>query len=48
MLRNAGLLRRSRAELEAILDFLREGTRFQAEHANRVRRQAQTEAFDGS
>lgn len=33
------LTRRSKAELEAILDFLREGTRFQAEHADRIRRQ---------
>ncbi|MEB3370089.1 MarR family winged helix-turn-helix transcriptional regulator [Saccharopolyspora mangrovi] len=35
------LMRRSKAELEAILEFLREGTRFQAEHADRIRRQAQ-------
>lgn len=34
------LLRRTRDELEAILDFLHEGTRFQAEHADRIRRQA--------
>lgn len=33
------LIRRSKAELEAILDFLREGTRFQAAHADRIRRQ---------
>lgn len=34
------LLRRSKAELEAINDFLREGVRFQAEHAERIRREA--------
>lgn len=33
------LLRRNNDELESILDFLREGTRFQAEHAHRIRRQ---------
>ena len=33
------LMRRSEGELEVILNFLREGTRFQTEHADRIRRQ---------
>lgn len=33
------LVRRSNDELKAILDFLREGVKFQTEHADRIRRQ---------
>lgn len=42
------LLRRDEAELEVILDFLREGTSFQAEQADRIRREDQVGGLESS